>query len=360
MQLQLVRPSLKWQEGYLRFYENWVASGERMVPWVIARNPEDFEEMLALLCGDEQAGEQEGRVSNSTYWLVNPQQHVLGAVNIRHELGPGMLNRGGHIGYGLCPSARGKGYASEMLRLALIEGAKLGLEKVLLTCDDTNAASFHTIEGQGGQRDSDFREDNGNLVRRYWIDLREQNLREQKGYDPAQVNLSVQNGHFPDHEVQIRAYASEEDLHYVIEAHARIYAEEYRYDDSFTAFVKQTVSEFDRHHDPAREGMWLLEMEGRPQGCIGIIKAASEGDCAQLRWMLVEPEARGNGYGRILMEHALQFCRKAGWEKVILWTNAELIGARALYTACGFQLVETREQLLSGRLLTEERWLLSL
>lgn len=335
-----------------------MTSGERMVPWVIARNPEDFGEMLALLRIDEQMGEQEGRVSNSTYWLVDPQQRVLGAVNIRHDLTPGMLNRGGHIGYGLCPSARGKGYAGEMLRLALVEAAKLGLEKVLLTCDDTNSASFRTIEGQGGQRDTDFREDNGNLVRRYWIDLKKQNLREQTEY--SYVNPSVQNGHLPENNVQLRAYASEEDLHYVIEAHARIYAEEYRYDDTFAVFVKQTVSEFDRYHDPAHEGLWLLETKGRRQGCVGIVKAAPNDDCAQLRWMLVEPEARGNGYGRILMEHALHFCRKAGWEKVILWTNAELIGARALYTTCGFQLVETREQLLSGRLLTEERWSLSL
>lgn len=335
-----------------------MTSSERMVPWVIRRNPDDFEEMLALLRIDEQAGEQEGRVSNSTYWLVDTQRRVLGAVNIRHELAPAMLNRGGHIGYGLCPSARGKGYAGEMLRLALVEAAKLGLENVLLTCDDTNSASFRTIEGQGGQRDTDFRESNGNLVRRYWIDLNKQNLREHM--DHARVNPSVQNGDVPENKMQIRAYASEEDLHYVIEAHTRIYAEEYRYDDTFAAFVKHTVSEFGRHHDAAREGLWLLEMEGRRQGCIGIVKAAQSSDYAQLRWMLVEPEARGNGNGRILMEHALHFCRKAGWEKVILWTNAELIGARALYTACGFHLVETREQLLSDRLLTEECWSLSM
>ncbi|MGO4369760.1 GNAT family N-acetyltransferase, partial [Paenibacillus sp. MCAF20] len=107
---------------------------------------------------------------DSTYWLVGEQGLLLGVVNIRHALTPFLLERGGHIGYGIRPSERRKGYAGELLRLSLIEAKHLGINRVLVVCDESNTASAKTILKNGGIPDRDFVEEDGNVIRRFWID----------------------------------------------------------------------------------------------------------------------------------------------------------------------------------------------
>ena len=72
---------------------------------------------------------------------VDETRRFLGVANIRPRLNEYLMARGGRIGYGVRPSERGKGYATEMLRLALGIAAKMGLERVLLICDKRNIAS---------------------------------------------------------------------------------------------------------------------------------------------------------------------------------------------------------------------------
>jgi ribosomal protein S18 acetylase RimI-like enzyme len=71
---------------------------------------------------------------------------------------------------------------------------------------------------------------------------------------------------------------------------------------------------------------------------------------------LIEPEARGAGWGRKLIEQAVLFAKEKGYTSVILWTNESLIGARRLYQSVGFEVKEVRKQKLSGQELTEEQW----
>jgi predicted acetyltransferase len=77
---------------------------------------------------------------------------------------------GGHIGYGIRPSARGRGLATWALRSALPHASELRLEKVLITCNDTNLASARVIEKAGGVLE-DVRHTELGLTRRYWITL---------------------------------------------------------------------------------------------------------------------------------------------------------------------------------------------
>ncbi|MFF2483078.1 GNAT family N-acetyltransferase [Paenibacillus sp. NPDC058071] len=168
----LSKPSLELKEGYLEFYKEWMDSGEEAVPWVIEREPEPFEEMVQWLT-DHGSGVNlpEGWVPDSTFWLTTDTGEVLGVVNIRHRLTPFLLNEGGHIGYGIRPSERRKGYATKLLQLALVEAKQLGIDKALVVCDESNVASERTIRINGGVPDRDYIPENGEAVRRFWIDL---------------------------------------------------------------------------------------------------------------------------------------------------------------------------------------------
>lgn len=96
----------------------------------------------------------------------------LGRVSIRHKLNDFLLRIGGHIGYYIRPDERNKGHGTEILRLAMEQARKLGLRRVLITCDDTgNPASARIIEKNGGLLENVEPTKNGPSKRRYWIEL---------------------------------------------------------------------------------------------------------------------------------------------------------------------------------------------
>lgn len=96
----------------------------------------------------------------------------MGVSNLRHSLTDRLRREGGHIGYGVRPSARGHGYATEMLRLTLDRARRRGLSTVLLTCARSNVASARTIVRNGGILASEeFLPERDEVVQRYWIDL---------------------------------------------------------------------------------------------------------------------------------------------------------------------------------------------
>ncbi|WP_127591374.1 GNAT family N-acetyltransferase [Paenibacillus lautus] len=168
--VRLVKPQQELKNEYLSFYQEWKESGEDMVPWVISKDPSDFLGMLKELSNQEKGiSVKEGWVTDSTFWLVDNHHRVLGAVNIRHQLTEHLYNAGGHIGYGIRPSARLRGYATKLLELSLIEAKKLGINDVLVVCDADNVGSERTIIRNGGKPDTDYIEEDGNVVKRYWI-----------------------------------------------------------------------------------------------------------------------------------------------------------------------------------------------
>ncbi len=114
----------------------------------------------------------DGHVPTTTFFLLDVDRNrLLGAVNIRHYLNEDLLKDGGHIGDGIRPSERRKGYATEMVRLALIECKKLGIDKVLMVCDKDNIASAKTIINNGGILENEIIDENGEVEQRYWIKL---------------------------------------------------------------------------------------------------------------------------------------------------------------------------------------------
>ena len=113
-----------------------------------------------------------GKVPDSVFFLLDTKRNILlGAINIRHYLNDYLLNYGGHIGDGIRPSERGKGYATEMIRLSLSECKKLGLDKVLMVCNKSNIASAKTIIKNGGILENEFVTEDGKTYQRYWIHI---------------------------------------------------------------------------------------------------------------------------------------------------------------------------------------------
>ncbi|MCU5224868.1 GNAT family N-acetyltransferase [Bacillus tropicus] len=172
MNVSLLTPTTDLQDEYLDFYNEWKDSGETMIPWVISKDPSNFPAMVQeLLDAHNGVNLPQSWVPDSTYWLVTDNNRIVGAVNIRHSLTEHLFNAGGHIGYGIRPSERRKGYATKLLELSLEKTKKLNITRALVVCDEVNTASEKTILHNGGVRDDDFIEEDENVVRRFWIEL---------------------------------------------------------------------------------------------------------------------------------------------------------------------------------------------
>lgn len=170
-ELILVEPSREYQTEYLEMIEEWKATGERMVPFTLRYDCSDFDTFLGEIQHQKEGHLNETFANNTTFWLINKDRKVLGAVNIRHYLTPSLLEIGGHIGYGIRPSERRKGYATKILSLALIKAKEMGIDRALLTCDKDNIGSAKTMINNGGILDSEAIV-NGMEIQRYWIDIK--------------------------------------------------------------------------------------------------------------------------------------------------------------------------------------------
>ena len=115
----------------------------------------------------------DGWVPMTTFWLLEDTGAIVGLSRLRHRLNDFLHRHGGHIGYYIRASERGKGYGTRVLALTLPYARALGLDRVLLTVDSDNERSIHVIERNGGVVEEEcIDETTGRLHRRYWIDLK--------------------------------------------------------------------------------------------------------------------------------------------------------------------------------------------
>ena len=174
MSLKLIKLTKEYEKQLGEMIDEWKADQEKNhtdgSPWAIFKNDyHDFDHYLANL---EIRTEVEGKVPDSVFFLLDEDQNrLLGAVNIRHELNEALLKEGGHIGDGIRPSERGKGYATQMIRMALDECRKLGIDKVLMVCSRDNIPSARTILKNGGVLENEIVNEKGEVIQRYWITL---------------------------------------------------------------------------------------------------------------------------------------------------------------------------------------------
>lgn len=161
-----------------------------------------------------------------------------------------------------------------------------------------------------------------------------------------------------DGAIELRHDLRPGDLGNVLALHGVLYAAEYGFNHIFESYVAETLAEFARAPRPDRDRLWVAERDGHLVGSIAIV--GREGGAAQLRWLLVAPDARGHGLGRRLIGEALAFCRAAGYSSVYLWTVSALTEAAHLYSAIGFQKTEALPPSFWGVEVIEERYDLAL
>lgn len=170
MFVKLVKPILCMEKEYYNFSEEWAKNGEEIIPYSARLLGDSYKVWLENTYKFEKEESCPlNFVPTYTYFLIADKK-ILGAINIRQCLNEYLYNFGGHIGYGIRPSERRKGYATLMLSLALPIAKSLGISNALITCARYNKASAKTIVNNGGVLENEVMQ-NGIIIQRYWIKL---------------------------------------------------------------------------------------------------------------------------------------------------------------------------------------------
>ena len=178
--MKLIRPTKRYEKSWKEALAEFQAE-ERRGFWNVPEKPTSIDEYIKRT-DDHAKGINlpDYWVPATTYWLVDKDEFV-GHVNIRHEINEHLEKIGGNIGYAIRPCARKKGYGMKILELALPKAKKLGLKKLLVTCDEANVASRKIIENNKGKFQDKLSSEDLDLgenpppspmeVLRYWIEL---------------------------------------------------------------------------------------------------------------------------------------------------------------------------------------------
>ena len=175
MNLKLVKLSKEYEKEITDMLDEWVEYNNTHKtdhsPWAIFSPHKDFDEYIKLTSLREKPTDPR-YVPSSLYYAYDDDRNIMvGAVHIRHYLNDNLLKEGGHIGDGIRPTERNKGYGTLLVKLALEECKRLNIKKVLMTCSKTNIASAKTIINNGGILENEIISSDGILEQRYWIDL---------------------------------------------------------------------------------------------------------------------------------------------------------------------------------------------
>lgn len=167
--MKLELPSVKYEQSYLQALEE----GKDEIGIAVLRKPkvaESFTEFVKNILGESKGlNLPEGFVPASEFWLVD-RNEFIGRASIRHKLNDQLLKIGGHIGYYIRASKRKMGYGKKILKLALLKAKRLGLTKVLVTCDEGNIGSQKIIEASKGVLEDIVEIGEGKpRKKRYWI-----------------------------------------------------------------------------------------------------------------------------------------------------------------------------------------------
>lgn len=173
-ELELIFPSESYREEVMEYLQEFFDNEEDELAGDGGLDKlKDYDKWLKKIRNDVSENTIEiGKVPSTVFLCIRKNDgKIVGNIQIRHKLNDYLLRQGGHIGDSIRPSERRKGYATEMIRLALEECKRLKIDKVLMTCDKDNIGSAKSIINNGGILENEILLDNGEICQRYWIDL---------------------------------------------------------------------------------------------------------------------------------------------------------------------------------------------
>ena len=174
--MKLVKLTIDLETEFNNYINQWKEAGESIVPSCLNQEYDSFAELVKIF-DDNSKGINllKGYIPATAYFLIDDDRTIIGCLQIRHELNDYLYKFGGHIGYGIAPNKRGKGYGKKMLELALPIAKELGIEEVLITCKKMNMASSGVMKANGAVYINDALDDKedsptfGILFERYKI-----------------------------------------------------------------------------------------------------------------------------------------------------------------------------------------------
>lgn len=158
----------------------------------------------------------------------------------------------------------------------------------------------------------------------------------------ASIEAILTRDKSPESAVTIRAGLRPGDAGEILALHGKIYSGDLGYNHEFEGYVCHTLSAFFKRYDPEKDGFWFAQDGDKIVGCIAIV--AHSKTIAQLRWFLLEPDYRGRGLGKLLLDRALEFSRANGFSSVYLETTADQKTALVMYQKSGFVKTEERPE----------------
>lgn len=173
-QLELVIPDKTHEAAALEYIREHIAHGEPVLHGAALLDQfQSYDEWLdRLKANSNEKTALPGYVPATTFFAVRRSDgRIVGTIDIRHRLNEFLRSYGGHIGYGVRPSERRKGYATQMLKMALVYAKQIGLTKVMLACNRDNEASRRTIQRCNGVLEREFLHTDGHIVQVFWITI---------------------------------------------------------------------------------------------------------------------------------------------------------------------------------------------
>ena len=143
----------------------------------------------------------------------------------------------------------------------------------------------------------------------------------------------------------------------LVQLHAEYYAATNGFGVAFEAKVARELADFCQHYKPGRDGIWLVECDGRIEGSVVIDGSKAQNDGAHLRWFITSEAVKNQGVGKRLLQEAMKFVDNCGYKETYLWTFSCLNVARHLYESCRFQLVHESPGNQWGAVVVEQKFL---
>ena len=324
MKLRLVKANDRNKDLICDMLDEWYASGETIVPYVIRRiDYHDYDFYWQNLEISEPKAQKRELVTDSTWFALDEERNIIvGAVNIRHFLNEGLILDGGNIGDGIRPSERRKGYATEMIRLALEKCKELGIYHILMVCDKDNTGSAKSIQNNGGVLENEPVVD-GKIEQRYWIDLEPE--------DGAECLRRMSLEEIPECVQVIRKsfQTVADEFGFTVENAPR-----------FTAFATDEGRLYYQFHEEKRP-MYVYLVGKKIVGYYSL--ALRDDGSAELGSISVLPEYRHRGIGAKLMTDAMLRAKAFGKTVMKLSIVEENQVLRKWYESFGFVHVGTQK-----------------